>query len=444
VKRQLVIVAGGKGTRLGEQFGNVPKALVPLADKPILLHQLEWARHQRFEKVEIFAGHLAEQIVQFVQRLNWTEPNITVHTEEEPMGNAGAVISALPHLEDRFTVVYGDLLLDLNVDRLEDFHRNRQADFTTVVHPNDHPFDSDIIQCDAHWRVEKIHLYPHQTTTSLPNMVNAAMYMIERDSLVRNFKAVGKADFTKTIMPGLLAVGAHVAAYLTNEYVKDVGTPDRLVKGADDIANGVVRTSDISIGRAVIFLDRDGTLNEDDGQVTKPERVKLLPSVPEALKKLRSAGYQLVIVTNQPMVAKGQATETDLQLVHQELQWQLGLQRVFVDRIYYCPHHPDKGFEGEREDLKIDCQCRKPRIGMFQQACQELDVDPSRSWMIGDRTVDIEFARRAGLRSVLLQTGDAGRDGKYEKEADFVAESLMEAAELICGETIKSEIPLSK
>ncbi len=151
-----------------------------------------------------------------------------------------------------------------------------QAEFTTVVHPNDHPYDSDIIECDHDGRVKQIHLYPHQTSRSLPNMVNAAMYMIERDSLQR-IRSGWKADFTKTIIPGLLAAGANVVAYLTNEYVKDVGTPDRLIKGARDLQRGIVRLSAEARGRAVVFLDRDGTLNEDDGLIVRPDKVKLLP-----------------------------------------------------------------------------------------------------------------------------------------------------------------------
>ncbi len=441
LKRQLVIVAGGKGTRLGQAFGDIPKALVPLAGKPILLHQLEWARRQCVEKVEIFAGHLAEQIVIFVQQLNWASPQISVHIEQEPLGNAGAVMLALPQLEERFCVVYGDLLVDLELNRFEAFHLTQQADFTTVVHPNDHPYDSDIIQCDANWRVEKIHLYPHQTSHSLPNMVNAAMYMVQRNALLKNFTTGGKADFTKTIIPGLLAAGSRVSAYLTNEYVKDVGTPDRLIKGANDLARGTVRTTSPASGRAAVFLDRDGTLNYDDGHITAPDKVQLLPGVADALKQLRSAGYQLVVVTNQPMIAKGQATESQLKLVHQELEWQLGMQRAFVDRIYYCPHHPDRGFDGERTELKIDCSCRKPGTGLFEVACRELDIDPSQSWMIGDRTVDVEFARRAGLRSVLVNTGDAGNDSKYQATPDFQAESILQAAELICQQLAQESAP---
>lgn len=430
---QLVIIAGGKGTRMSNKFAHLPKSLVPLMGQPLLAHQLNWAHRNGVTQVEIFAGYLGEQIADYVQSTTWPGMDIRVHIEQEPLGNAGAVLNHLSLMQDTFIVAYGDLMIDLDLSKLIAFHQSQNAQFTAVVHPNDHPYDSDLYECDPSGVVTQIHLYPHVDKGSLPNLVNAAMYAIERDVLAANFPAGQKSDFTKQIIPGLLKANIPVHTFRTVDYVKDVGTPDRLEKAERDIARGVVRLSSTSARRPAIFLDRDGTLNPDDGKVTSPECVQLLPGVAPALKRLRSEGYLLVVVTNQPMIAKGEATEQDLELVHRELEWQLGKERAFVDRIYYCPHHPDKGFAGERPELKIRCDCRKPEIGLFTRACAELEIDPDRSWMIGDRTVDIEFANRAGLKSVLLQTGDAGRDGKYTAQPQFVAADLTEAAELICS-----------
>jgi histidinol phosphatase-like enzyme len=105
-----------------------------------------------------------------------------------------------------------------------------------------------------------------------------------------------------------------------------------------------------------------------------------------------------------------------------------------VDRIYWCPHHPEKGFPGERAELKIECECRKPKIGMIERAARELNLDLSKSWMIGDTTTDVQTARNAGLRSVLVRTGHGGKDGRHPVQADFVVDDLTGAVQRILHE----------
>jgi histidinol phosphatase-like enzyme len=111
----------------------------------------------------------------------------------------------------------------------------------------------------------------------------------------------------------------------------------------------------------------------------------------------------------------------------------LGREHAFLDRIYFCPHHPEKGFPGERADLKIDCDCRKPKTGMIQKAVAELNIDLKQSWLIGDTTTDLQTAKNAGLKSILVRTGAAGRDGKFDALPDFVCNDLRHAARKICG-----------
>jgi histidinol-phosphate phosphatase family protein len=141
-----------------------------------------------------------------------------------------------------------------------------------------------------------------------------------------------------------------------------------------------------------------------------------------------------VLVTNQPVIAKGFCSEADLQNIHNKLETLLGAEHAFLDRIYYCPHHPDAGFAGERPELKIRCDCRKPAPGMVHQAAKDLNLDLTKSWFIGDTTTDIQTARNAGVRSILVQTGYAGRDGKQEAKADFIFASLKNAADWIVAQ----------
>lgn len=187
-------------------------------------------------------------------------------------------------------------------------------------------------------------------------------------------------------------------------------------------------------GRPAVFLDRDGTLNIEKGGVRRPQELELIPGVPEALIALRHAGFCLVVVTNQSIIARGQASESDVAAVHRRLESELNEAGAYLDGIYVCPHHPDRGFPGERADLKIACDCRKPATGLIERACRDLAIDLSASWMIGDQTRDVELARRAGLRSILVQTGAAGGDGQFACAADHVAPDLTRAAALVLAE----------
>ncbi len=424
----LVIVAGGKGTRLSALFGNIPKALVPVGGKPVLQHQLELAARAGVRAATIYAGFLADQIAEFVGDGSRFGMKVAVRVEDAPLGNAGAVLQSLDTLPERFFVMYGDVMMAVDLERMSRFHEDHAAAFTAFVHPNDHPFDSDLIETDAEGRVTALHNAPHAPDRVYDNLVNAALYVVERNALK---PAPGKQDFTKDVMPGLIASGAKVLAYRSAEYIKDMGTPERLARVEADLKSGKLDLADSNKPRAAVFLDRDGTLNVEKGFLASQNGLELLPGTGAALKSLRQAGYSLVVVTNQPVIARGEASEDDVAAIHRRLEWELGKEGAYLDAVYLCPHHPDKGFTGERPELKIACQCRKPGTAMVEQACRELNLNAKASWMIGDQTRDIEMARRAGLRAILVRTGTAGRDGNFSATPDFIADDLRAAADMI-------------
>lgn len=211
-----------------------------------------------------------------------------------------------------------------------------------------------------------------------------------------------------------------------------MGTPKRLKKVEADFQSALINAGKGREHQPVVFLDRDGTINQEAGYISKPEQLQLLPGVALAIQAIRSAGFLVVVITNQPVVARGEATEEDIAAIHRKLEWELGLQGAYVDAIYYCPHHPDSGFAGERQELKTECDCRKPNPGMISRATKQFPIDLSSSWLIGDTTIDIELARRAGMQSILVHTGSAGQDGKYPNaKPTLVAANLLEAASLI-------------
>jgi D,D-heptose 1,7-bisphosphate phosphatase len=427
----LVIVAGGRGARLASVIGDSPKVLVPVGGKPVLQHQLELAAATGIEEVTIFAGHLAEKIHEFVSDGSQFGLKVRILTEKDPMGNAGAVLQSLDLLPEHFLVVYGDLMIAVDLRRIAQLHMDREADLTILVHPNDHPQDSDLVEIDADDWVTAIHTYPHPPDQCFDNLVNGALYVVRRDSLRPWSAFLGKQDFTKNIMSGLVANGGRVLAYRSSEYLKDIGTPSRLQTAEADWRAGRISLQKFGSGQPAVFLDRDGTLCVEKGHLSVPEDLELLPGVGSTLRTLRQAGFHLVVLTNQPVIARGEATEGEVAAIHRRLAWEIGKEGAYLDAIYVCPHHPDRGFPGERVELKTHCECRKPGTKLFEQACQDLGIDAANSWMIGDQSRDIEMARRAGLRSILVQTGAAGRDGQFSASPDHIAEDLTAAAAVI-------------
>ena len=151
----------------------------------------------------------------------------------------------------------------------------------------------------------------------------------------------------------------------------------------------------------VVFLDRDGTLNEEVCYLYRPEDLHILPGVGEALRMLKEAGYRLVVVTNQAGVARGYYTEEDVRRLHLHMNRLLERDGAGIDAFYYCPHHPVHGIG----PYKIQCQCRKPGTGMFEMAGGRFDVDKAHSFMVGDKLLDVEAGKNYGLASILVGTG---------------------------------------
>ena len=434
--RTAVILAGGKGSRLASVAGDLPKSLVPIGGKPVLQHQLELLAGAGFKGVRIFAGYLADKILAFTGDGSRFGLKISIEVEDQPLGSAGAVLQKLQSLPEHFLVLYGDTMLAVDLEKFARAHLQSGADLTTFVHPNDHPHDSELVEADAQGRVTALRPYPHPPGEVFGNLVNAALYVIRRDALKVWAGEVVKRDFAKDALPDLLTRGAKIHSYRSTEYIKDMGTPVRLAKVEHDWQAGRIHFRGEHYLDAAVFLDRDGTLNEENGFIRSPDQLHVFPGAAEALKKLRAAGFRLVVLTNQPVIARGEASESEVEAIHRKLEWELGLEGAYLDAIYYCPHHPDKGFPGERSELKGPCECRKPGVGLLHKACKELGLDPARSWMVGDRTADVELAARGGLRSVLLETGAAGSDGKHpQAKPDHIVPDIAAAAELILEAT---------
>ncbi len=189
-------------------------------------------------------------------------------------------------------------------------------------------------------------------------------------------------------------------------------------------------------GSWAVFLDRDGTINEEVGLIDRSEKLKLIPGAGKALQALKEAGALLIVVTNQPVVARGMLDEEGLKKLHRHLEELLKEEGVSLDAIYYCPHHPEKGHpEAPDPRYRRVCECRKPKPGMLLEAAKRFDIDMKRSFFVGDSTRDIAAANAAGCRSVLVKTGFAGDDGHCpDAKSDIVKDDIRAASEWILSQ----------
>ncbi|PRQ02095.1 D-glycero-beta-D-manno-heptose-1,7-bisphosphate 7-phosphatase [Enhygromyxa salina] len=408
-----VIVAGGRATRMGEAAAELPKALLPIAGVSVLERQLGQFEAAGVRRVVILAGHLGEKIEAAVAARGPGGLEIELRIEDRALGSGGC-LALLGSLPGPAVVALGDVVFELDLGELIAAHREQGAALTAAVHPNEHPHDSDLVTLDASGRVIALHPKPHPEGLGLGNLVTAGLFVLEPE-LIAGLAPDTKLDLVHDILAGALAAGRRVAAWKTTAYLKDMGTPRRYAEAEADYARGIPGQR---LGpRPTLFVDRDGTLNRHVGYLRRPEQLELLPGVSEAIAACNRAGILVVVVTNQPVLARGEVDEAGLAAIHAELETQLGRAGAYLDRIYHCPHHPEVGFAGERPELKIACRCRKPKAGMIEAARAELRVDMARSVLVGDSVRDLGAARGAGLRPILV--GPAMREPSREQGLEW-------------------------
>lgn len=426
-----VIIAGGRGTRLHSKTGDaLPKALLPVAGVPIIHRQFQLLKRYDCSGIAIAAGHLAETLERgCMDEANRLGLSLRLFVEEKPRGTGGGLPGARAFLgNEPFVALCGDIAVEMDLERLAAFHHRHDADATIVVHPNDHPQTSDLVVTDEENHVLRVVPRGRRDSDNYRNRVFGSVYVLSR----RVFDFIdpdGKQDLNEDIFPRMIGGGATVLAYNTPEYLKDVGTVDRLAQVERDFARGLVERMHWSNTRPAVFFDRDGVLVDDAGPdgIIDPDDVRLLPGVAEAVRSVNDAGLLAVVVTNQPGIAKGFLSMDDLNQIHGRLDMTLGEAGAWLDRIFYCPHHPETGFSGEQPEYKTACDCRKPSPGMLLRAAEALPLDLPRSVLIGDSARDIGAAHAAGIAAYGVRTGHGCHDCTGALAPDAVFDSVLDA-----------------
>lgn len=427
-----VIMAGGRGTRISSIARDIPKPMIKIGDKPVLEHEIACLKSQGFTDLIITVSHLGNIIMDYFGDGSGNSPvtgepfgvQIEYFVEKEPLGNAGALFHLKDKLTEDFLLLNADAVFDVDFNRFVAFHKKKGGLATLFTHPNSHPYDSGLILADHNGAVKQWLTKEDARPTYYRNRVNAGLHVLSPEVLNTEV-STPKVDLDRQLLKPLAGTGK-MFCYDSPEYVKDMGTPDRYEAVYRDFLEGKVQARNLQNPQKAVFLDRDGTINRYVGFLRKEEEFELLDGVADAIGKINASGYLAVVVTNQPVIARGEVTVSELQWIHNKMETLLGHEGVFVDAIYYCPHHPHKGYAGEIPELKIDCNCRKPKPGMLIQAAKDLNIDLSRSWMVGDSENDILAGIAAGCKTALIGEADYGQTATVSSLGAFAESCLAE------------------
>lgn len=400
---KVVIMAGGKGTRIASVVDDIPKPMIPIQGKPILEYQIESLKEQGITEIILVVGHLGKKIIEYFGDGSKWNVSIKYYIEEEPLGTAGALAYLVNDLTNDFLLLNGDIILEVDFLRMLQYHREKRAKATILTHPNNHPYDSGLIIADKEMKVVRW-LHKEEERTIYKNRVNAGVHILGKE-ILRDMPFGEKVDLDRQILRALLEKG-ELYAYDSPEYVKDMGTPDRYQKVIKDVISGKYKRRSLRHKQKAIFLDRDGTINKYKGFINNAKDLELIEGVAEAIKQINESDYLAIVITNQPVIARGECSLEELEEIHNKMETLLGNQGAYIDDIFFCPHHPDKGFDGEISEYKIKCECRKPKPDLFKRAAKKYNISLSQSYMIGDHSRDIQAGKNAGCKESILITSD--------------------------------------
>lgn len=410
---KVIIMAGGKGTRIQSISSDIPKPMIPINGIPVLETELCSLRNQGFNEFIFTVGHLADCIIDYFGDGSKWNVHIEYYCETTPLGNAGALFKL--NLTEDFLLLIGDAIFDIDFVRMVNYHKRKRGVATIFTHPNSHPYDSSVVIADNDGAVQRWLNKEDDRPSYYKNRVNAGIHIIspkvlERSGIDKNQVGteingkIFKVDLDRHLLRPLCGTG-EMFCYDSPEYVKDMGTPERFYQVERDFINGIIKDKNLRNKQKAIFLDRDGTINHYVGFLRRVNKFELAENSAEAIKKINSSGYLAIVITNQPVIARGETTYEELEEIHNKMETELGKFGAYLDGIYFCPHHPDQGYEGEVPELKVNCDCRKPKPGMLLKAAKDFNIDLSKSFMIGDSDIDVQAGINAGCKSIKIVEG---------------------------------------
>jgi len=419
-----ILLGAGLGTRLRPLTNQITKCLVPVAGRPLLDYWIEQLVQAEVTEALLNTHHLAEQVREYIEQIN-AQGEIQLIESYEPqlLGSAGT-LAANPDFAndaDEILLIYVNNFSDVNLIELLSFHQKHDDPVTMMLFHAPNPKACGIAELDA---VNRIIGFEEKPQGPVSDLANAGVYVCDANSY-RAIAAMNAFDLGFDVLPTFVG---KMRGWVWEGYHQDIGTYETYLQAQRDAVNLLKQAGKFNGKKPAVFLDRDGTLIEQVGYLSKPEQIKLVPGGGKALKQLREAGFTCILITNQSAIGRGLITEADLTEIHQVLAEQLAQHHTQLDGIYYCPVVPQV-----KDRTLIDHYERKPGPGMLFKAANELGIDLTRSWMIGDMISDLVAGYHAHCEGlILVNTGKGLEDNETIPSIEWheVAD-LPAAAELI-------------
>lgn len=391
--KQAAILIGGKGTRLGDAVRRTPKPLLEVSGRPFIEHVMLNLRRFGFDDFILLAGYQSE-IVRETYESDSTFArellaNIKVIVEPTPMGTGGALKYAREYFQEEFLLLNGDSIFDFNyLDLCNCIHEYESENWLCRVAllPVEKATRYGFVELEG----TQIKAFREKPAAPESGIINSGVYWLKSEML--NFIEETPCSLEQVVFPKLAAKGRLVGR-IYNGFFIDIGIPEDLQKARDSLSE--------KLRKPAAFLDRDGTLNHDNGYTYKIEEFRWIEGAKSAIRLLNDAGYLVFIVTNQAGIARGYYDSTAVDALHHWMQSELAVIGAHVDDIRYCPHHP----EGSVRELSIVCDCRKPHIGMLKSLIKQWHPHISQSFMLGDSDKDAQAGATAGLKSKKIRPG---------------------------------------
>ncbi|MGE3638852.1 MAG: HAD-IIIA family hydrolase [Pirellulales bacterium] len=419
-----LLLAAGLGTRLRPLTHRLPKCLVPIHGHPLLDYWIASIRETQIRDVLINTHHFPDQVRSYLQSVNeYGRPHVRESYEPKLLGSAGTIAANRRWLDDAddCLIIYTDNLSTVDLRELIRFHKSHDDPFTMMLFRTQYPQKCGIAKLDADQRVIEFVEKP-QTPSS--NLANAGVYVLSADAY-REVADRQAFDLGHDVLPTFVG---RMRGWLFDGYHRDIGSLESLELAMQEVPTVMHRWSKLTRGSAV-FLDRDGTIIEHVHHLTDPTKVRLLPGAADAIRRLQQNGYKCVVVTNQSVVGRGMLSMAGLHRIHDEMARQLAQSGIKLDGIYLCTLAPK-----ESDPTIVEHPDRKPGPGMIFQAAEELSLNLSESWMVGDSISDVLAGHNAGCRGSikLISSADCDMDraGLIDKRT-YAAFDIMGAVDLI-------------
>ena len=392
--RQAVIVAGGLGSRLVSAGIPTPKLLLKVGEKTLLQWIIEELEFESFSEVLFCLGEKSEQIISELTKIK-SSIRILTYVEPQRLGTLGALIQAKHLLRDNFVVILGDLFIyNINLRGLFDYFVNANTEIMTLVKFSNHPKDSDLVILNDKSTVTQLSKYPHQENFLEPYIGLAGITFFNKSKLSTIEQA--PQDIVQDFFLNELKQKNPIIGIFHQGIIRDAGTEDRLA----DLNNVNMQLKRRNSESKLVLIDRDGILNVLNGHITNVNQVVIPDSAIALMKFLNSYQIDNAVVTNQPIVAKGELSLTDAFEITKYIYQKASHSLRDDILIFLCPHHPDVGFHGEILNLKLRCTCRKPLPGMLLSALEEKLVRGTNVIMIGDQSTDIQAGLAIGAQVI--------------------------------------------